>query len=171
MSDTPPIWHKLISAWIARSRYGLTIPFLIGARSVLAGVPAFSKVDIEALFKEIIQQPVSNHIVYPRWCEDMAAVVLTSYPEDFLLRPRYNLIEFRSQVNERTSMAVEKSLAAALGVKATPSEVLEALISHALPFVEQGNYSRFWTIEGRQDGPLQADDLAFIRAVIAEYSA
>jgi len=162
MTAALPDWHKLIAAWLARGRYGLTIPFVVGARATLAGASSANRADIQALFQEIIHEPVANFVVYPRWCADMDSVVLATYALDFPHRPKYNLIEFQSQSQGQLSMAAEANLATKLGVKPTPGGLLEALISHALPHVERGNFSRFWTHEGRENGPFQAEDIAFI---------
>lgn len=162
-----PSWHTLIAAWIAKGQYGLTIPFLVGARALTLGAATANKADIEALLHELIEHPVPNFIVYARWCDDIDSVVLASYAMDFPYRPRHNLIEFRSSLNGTLSLAAEKSLATRLGAKASPTELLNALVSHALPRVEKGHFSRYWTLEGRENGPFQESDLAFIRASLA----
>ncbi|MBX3585561.1 MAG: hypothetical protein KF796_02870 [Ramlibacter sp.] len=162
MNTNLPDWHRLVSGWLARGRYGLTIPFLVGARATRANIEVNGATSIRSLLGEIIRQPVHGYVVYPRWCDDMAAVVLATYQTDFPYRPRHNLIEFRPTADAPLSMAAEASLAKKLGVEAAPSALLAALVEHALPYVEQGNFSRFWTEEGRQYGPLQHDDLTFI---------
>lgn len=161
-------WHVLISAWLRRDHYGLTIPFLVGARTVMSGHTSASREDIAALLSEIIERPVGGHIVYARWCDDIDSVVLASYPEDFPYRPRYNLVEFRPANTESVSFAVERNVTARLGVKAGANEVLNALIDYAVPDVTGGHFSRYWTEDGRENGPLQADDLQFIKESLGE---
>lgn len=161
-----PDWHKLISAWIAQGRHGLTIPFLVGARHAQAGTTIGTRIDIEELLSEIVECPVPGFTVYPRWCIDMESVVLATYPTDFAFKPKYNLVEFRPSRGGPISMAIERDLATRLGVQATQVNLVEAITAQALPFVEQGNFSQFWTIEGRQSGPLQKEDLEFINTAL-----
>lgn len=166
-----PDWHRLISAWIAQGGYGLTIPFLVGVRHAQAGTTIGTRIDIENLLGEIIECPVPGFTVYPRWCIDMESVVLTTYPTDFAFKPKYNLVEFKPRSGGPISMAVERDLATRLSVQATQENLIEALTAQALPFVEQGNYSQFWTIEGRQSGPLHGGDLTFINTALGRRRA
>ena len=171
MSAFQPYWHLLIRAWLSRGRYGLTIPFLVGARTVTSGGTSASREDIAALLSEIIERPVAGHIVFARWCDDIDSVVLASYAEDFPYRPRHNLVEFRPANGETISFAVEKDVAIRLGVRAIANEVLNALIEYAAPTVTRGHFSRYWTDDGRNNGPLQPDDLQFIQESLGKNAA
>jgi hypothetical protein len=171
MSNELPYWHRLIAAWLGRGGYGLTIPFVVGAGLWHAGRKQGAEADIDALLVEIVNRPVPGFALYARWCDDMQAVVLATYKMDFQYRPTYNLIEFFPQDGGALSMASEASLATRLGVKSSPNSLREVLIQQALPHVEQGNFSRFWTIDGRQNGPFQPDDLEFIKEALRESAA
>jgi len=138
---------------------------------MLAGRQGSDASDIRRLFDEIVHEPVTGFIVYPRWCNDMEAVVLATYGTDFRYRPKYNLIEFRSRTDGKLSMAAERSLATTLCTQSSPEALLAALVDHALPHVQAGNYSRYWTADGRQNGPLQADDLQFVAKALAHRAA
>ena len=166
MTEALPYWHRLIKAWLDRDRYGLTIPFVVGVGARISGAATADKASIEPLFREIIESPVLKFAVYPRWCDDVDSVVLATYANDFAYRPKHNLVEFHS-TSGQLSMAAERSLAAKLGVKPMPSELLGALASFALPQVEAGMFSRYWTDDGRENGPFQAEDLVFIDEALA----
>lgn len=168
MPQLQPDWHRLIVTWIACGRYGLTLPFLVGARELVTKREMRSRDDVHELLVEIIEHPVPDHAVFARWCDDIESVVLASYATTFPYRPKANLIEYRPRRGADISFAVEKTVAHRLGVGSTATELLTALLDYAAPSVVAGKFSRYWTIEGRESGPLQTDDIQFIESTLAE---
>ena len=166
MTRDLPDWHRLIMAWLAKGNYGLTIPFIVGARAYLNGMARPSRSNIDEFFREVIESPVPNHIVYARWCGDMESIVMASYPVDFPQRPTYDILAFRTRDGETDSMIIEKSLAKKLGVNPNVQEVLEALVLSATSAVAAGNYSKFWTIHGKETGPFRKADIKFIKMAL-----
>jgi hypothetical protein len=171
MEDSLPEWHKLIKAWIDKGRYGLTIPFIVGARTLLAGANTANRTDIENLFSEIIEKPVQDNIVYVRWCDDYEAAVMASYSKNFPFRPQHNVIDFSPSGSSEASLVVLREVANKLGATMNQDEIITALIDYAQPQVVLGHYSRFWTIDGRTYGPFQDEDLEFIRATFVEHAS
>lgn len=168
MADSLPDWHKLIQAWISKRRYGLTIPFIVGARAMRIGANTANKADIQTLLNEIIENPVNGNIVYARWCEDYEAIVMASYSTDFPFRPRHDVIEFKPSNSTEPSLVVERNVAKKLGATMNHDEILSALIVYAQHQVEVGHFSRFWTIDGRTYGPFQEEDLEFIQETLKD---
>lgn len=166
-----PDWHKLIKAWLDKGRYGLTIPFIVGARALLADTNTASREDIESLLTEIIEKPVQGNIVYIRWCDDYEAAVMASYSESFPFRPKDNVIEFSPAGSTETSLGVLREVANKLGVTTEKAKIIPALIDYANAQVRLGHYSRYWTEDGRTYGPFQEDDLSFIRATFADHAS
>lgn len=168
---TLPDWHKLIKAWLDKGRYGLTIPFIVGARALLAGTNTPNRYDIESLLTEIIEKPVQGNIVYIRWCDDYEAAVMASYSERFPFRPKDNVIEFSPEGNIEISLGVLREVATKLGATAEKAKIIPALVDYANAQVNLGHYSRYWTEDGRTYGPFQEVDLSFIRATFADHAS
>ena len=166
-----PDWHKLIRAWLGKGRYGLTIPFIVGARAIQTGTNAANREDIENLLTEIIQRPAQGNIVYIRWCDDYEAVVMASYSDSFPFRPKNNVIEFSPTGSTEISLGVLREVANKLGVTTEKTKIISALIDYADPQVSLGHYSRYWTEDGRTYGPFQDDELLFIRSTLADHAS
>ena len=168
---TLPDWHRLIKAWLDKGRYGLTIPFIVGARALLAGANTANREDIESLLIEIIEKPVQGNTIYIRWCGDYEAAVMASYNESFPFRPKENVIEFCPAGSTATSLSVLREVASKLGVPSDKAKIIPALLDYANTQVSLGHYSRYWTEDGRTYGPFQQDDLSFIHATFSDHAS
>jgi hypothetical protein len=171
MAHTHPDWHKLIKAWLGKGRYGLSIPFLVGARALLTGSKTVNRDDIENLLAEIIERPVQGNIVYIRWCDDYDSAVLASYSENFPFRPKDNVIEFSPKGSTETSLGILREVPIKLGVTAERAKIIPALVEYANAQVSLAHYSRYWTEDGRTYGPFQEEELSFIQATFSDHSA
>lgn len=167
MPDVFPDWYLLIKAWLTKGRYGLTLPFLVGARAHMQARESATRQDIVSLLDEIVHQPVAGQIVHARWCGDYQSVVLAIYSHDSPCRLFHNVVEFSDGKSAAPSLVIEKGLATNLKVPATFDSLLQALIKNAEGPVTSGNPSRYWTEEGVTFGPLQAEDLEFIRSTVS----
>lgn len=161
-----PEWFALIKAWLKRGRDGLTLPFLVGAIAYHRGKKGTDRGDIELLVNEIIQIPVEGYIVHIRWCLQYGSAVFAVYETDSPYRLHDRCVKIQSKDSSVTSVVIENNLAAEWQIQASEQSLLKALIDRSEEHVLKGNYSRFWSEDGVQYGPLQEDDIQFIEEAL-----
>ena len=166
MPESNPDWYRLIAAWIARGRTGLTLPFLVGARQVLSEAPlqTDSSNAVNRLIDEIVSGPISDSLVYARWCDNVGAPVLElRRAQDHADPAVANGVAFRAP-DGRLSLVASPRLAAFLEVDSAPTQIRNALVADAVAHVAAGNFSRRGVGAGElQYMPFDDGDFAFIR--------
>lgn len=166
MRSQKPDWFLLINAWLGRGRYGLTLPFLVGAIAYHRHKPHPASNEITALVNEIINNPVRGYIVHIRWCAEYGSAVFAVYEEDSPQRVRDRVVEIKPTGIQIPSVAIERNLATVWKVPAEKDALLGKLVDTATEPVISGNFSRNWTQDGVQYQPLQPDDIRFINETL-----
>jgi hypothetical protein len=161
-----PDWFVLIKAWIDRDKYGLTLPFLVGARALLSGGGEMQRKDIVKILDEIIQKPVEDYIVHIRWCSDIQSPVFAVYKNNSPQRLRDHCIDIISETTSEISLIVDNNLAAVWKIRAEKQTLLETLVEKSEEDVLNGNYSRYYSIDGLQFGPFLTEDIQFINEAV-----
>jgi len=71
-----PYWLKLINAWCAAGRTGLSIPFLVGAKTLTEEGFEPGVEDIVDLLKEVFACDLPDGFIRIRWCSEVRAFVI-----------------------------------------------------------------------------------------------
>jgi hypothetical protein len=96
-TDFPiPYWYRLLDNWVCiQDNSGLSIPFLIGAKSIINDEGKPNENSIKELFQSVINDIQSNYCVSLKYCNTIEAYI-------FGLKSRADVIEpyFKSSHND-----------------------------------------------------------------------
>jgi len=168
MKNQNPFWFSLINAWLKKGRYGLTLPFLVGAQAQISGKTTANRRDVESLLDDIISNPVNGHIVHIKWCYNIHSPVFAFYDENSPYRLFNSPIEIISQTTGRPSLKIDNNLATELGVTEKYEDILRTLVDKSIEHIEKGNFSKDWTEEGLTYGPFSEESINFIEETLTQ---
>lgn len=128
-------WFRLLSEWRRRGRRGLTLPFLVGSVLREQGKDQGARSDIWSLLDDISGQDDDQRIVVFGWCADSRMPLLhLEYAEHRLYLDLFEPSD--------GFFVIEKTLRSYLQVpNHGKAELLEVLVQHAEPPVNEGRYS------------------------------
>lgn len=154
MSELPR-WFRLLQEWQTR-RYGLTLPFLIGA--LRCGSPSREPLaDIAALLTAFREEAPEEHFILVARCYNIQEIVAAPG----LGGPPSRGIPFFSSVQERNTLFIEAP------IFAESAEITIEAATHALgreygQYIARGDYS----VQNGVWAPFTAKDLVFIGSAI-----
>jgi hypothetical protein len=76
-------WAKLLMAWYKLGRTGLSIPFLVGSRTISDHSFKPSAIDAKEMLTAIFENGINDHIIRISWCSETRAYVIGVAGEDY----------------------------------------------------------------------------------------
>ncbi len=160
-------WFRLIKHWLDRKRYGLTLPFLVGATAFKYNEYSKYTDDSSHIIEEIIEYPFDGYIVHIRWCPDYNSEVFAVYEVNSPYRLKKSCQEYYPKDKEVPSLIIDNEVVAQLKLKKDKNEIISCIINRANKHLKLGNYSRVWTDDGLMYGPLVEEEKIFIQEALA----
>lgn len=129
-----PAWFVLIEHWVTRGSTGYTFPFLVGARALCQGRKTATRDEAFILMNEILNQPVTGHVVELTWCADLDAPVFG------LSREQIPGQFFNSTVTNKPSIFIRQDILTKWGT--SDDNLISNLMDDSEKPITEGHFSR-----------------------------
>jgi hypothetical protein len=130
-----PYWYRLLYNWVCiRDNSGLSIPFLVGAKSISVDEVHPNENSIKDLFCSVIADAQPNYCVTLKYCNTIEAYI-------FGLQLRADVIEpyFNGGYNDIPALALIDGV---FGKNQSLEEIVTFLEKEYNPYIQSGKYSR-----------------------------